>query len=301
MRPWDRQYQVRLRDPAHTGFMAVTNSTLGDALQAWRARVSPASVGIPSGQRRRVPGLRREELAALAGLSVDYLVRLEQGRATNPSLETLGALARALRLTILERDMLYGIAGSVPPGPGIVPQHVTPGVQRMIDRLGDTPVAVFSAIWTVIQWNGLWAALLGDPSGWDGRNRNLVWRHFVGGGSRIVHRGEALEAHEREFVADLRIASIRYPDDPELKALVGSLRATSAAFDSHWNRFDARTSVSSRKTVVHPVVGNVTLDCDVLTVAGQDLRIVVYTAAPDSNDAAHLELLKVIGVQDLRI
>jgi transcriptional regulator with XRE-family HTH domain len=184
VQPWDCQYQAKRLDPAHTGLMAVSPSALGGALQAWRARVSPASVGLPSGTRRRVSGLRREELAGLAGLSVDYLVRLEQGRATNPSPETLGALARALRLTTLERDMLYGIAGTAPPGPGAVPNHIPPGVQRMVDRLGDTPVAIFSSVWTIIQWNEMFAALQGDPSRWEGLNRNLVaslrGRRFAG-------------------------------------------------------------------------------------------------------------------------
>jgi transcriptional regulator with XRE-family HTH domain len=280
--------------------MTGSESTLGYALQAWRARVSPAAVGIPSGTRRRVPGLRREELAAIAGLSVDYLIRLEQGRATNPSPETLGALARALRLTTLERDMLYGIAGTAPPGPGTVCNHVPPGVQRTVDRLADTPVAIFSAIWTLIQWNVLWAALQGDSSEWEGMNRNLVWRHFIGDGSRVCHSGEELEAYERELVADLRIASIKYPNDRELKALIDSLRAKSQAFDSLWNRFEANPRSSARKTIAHPTLGVITLDCEVLTVTGSDLRIIVFTAAPGTADAANLDLLRVIGVQDLR-
>lgn len=280
--------------------MAVAHSTLGDALQAWRARILPADVGIPSGTKRRVPGLRREELAALAGLSVDYLVRLEQGRATNPSPETLGALARGLRLTTHERDMLYRIAGSAPPSPGTVPSHVPPGVQRMVDRLADTPAAVFSAIHTIIQWNEPWAALLGDPSEWEGKDRNLIWRHFAGDGSRVCHSGDALEAHERELVADLRLASIKYPDDRELKTLIESLHAKSTAFDSLWNRFEAKPPSSARKTVAHPALGKIMLDCEVLTVTGSDLRIIVFTTVPGTSDAANLDLLRVIGLQDLR-
>jgi DNA-binding XRE family transcriptional regulator len=273
---------------------------LGDALQAWRARVSPADVGIPSGTKRRVQGLRREELAALAGLSVDYLVRLEQGRATNPSPETLGSLARALRLTTQERDMLYGIAGSAPPGPGTVPSHVPPGVQRLVDRITDTPTAIFSATHTIIQWNEPWAALLGDPSAWEGKDRNLIWRHFVGGGSRVRHTEDALEAHERELVADLRLASIKYPDDRELRTLIESLRANSTAFDSIWNRFEAGPRSSTCKTIAHPTLGEIVLDCEVLTVTGSDLRIIVFTAAPGTSDAANLGVLRVIGIQDLQ-
>lgn len=279
--------------------MASAHSTLGDALQAWRARVSPAAAGLPTGLRRRVPGLRREELAGLAGLSFDYLVRLEQGRATNPSPETIGALARALRLSDDERAMLYSIAGSVPPGPTMVPEHVPPGVQRMVDRLADTPVGVFTAAWTLIQWNALWAALLGDPSDRAPLDRNIVWNHFVGGGSRVRHIGPDRGAHERELVADIRIASIRYPDDRHLATLVSSLRTRSQSFETHWQHFDAEPRTSARKTISHPTLGDITLDCQALTVTGSDLRMIVFTAPPGTDESASLELLKVVGLQEV--
>src|SRR5215470_8862537 len=110
---------------------------LGAALRAWRDRVRPEEVGLRGGGRRRSPGLRREELASLAGISVDYLVRLEQGRATNPSPQVLAALSRALRLTIEERDHLYTIAGQAAPRRTRIPSHVPPTVQRLVDRLAD--------------------------------------------------------------------------------------------------------------------------------------------------------------------
>ena len=194
--------------------VARQSSALGEALRAWRARVTPAAAGLPARADRRVPGLRREELAGLAGLSVDYLVRLEQGRARSPSSQTVGALARALRLTNDERDTLYRIAGWAAPPAGAVPHHVPPGVQRLTDRLADAPVAVFTAVWTIVQWNDMWAALQGDPSVWRGRDRNLLWRHFTGAGSRVVHEGADCIAYEREIVADLRLATARYRDDP---------------------------------------------------------------------------------------
>ena len=135
-----------------------------EVLRAWRDRLSPQQVGLPPGTGRRAPGLRREELAGLAGVSVEYLVRLEQGRARNPSPQLLGALARALRLTEDERDHLYRVAGVAPPSTGVVSQHIGPGVQRMLDRLGDVPMGVHSATWDLLWWNPLWAALTGDPS-----------------------------------------------------------------------------------------------------------------------------------------
>ncbi len=280
--------------------VARQTSALGKALQAWRGRITPGAAGLPTGADRRVPGLRREELAALAGLSVDYLVRLEQGRANTPSSQTVSALARALRLTNDERDMLYGLAGCAAPPAGALPEHVPPGVQRLVDRFADAPVAVFTAGWTIVQWNDMWAALQGDPSAWRGRDRNLLWRHFTGAaGSRVVHEGADSIAYEREIVADLRLATARFRDDPELAALITDLTARSPRFAELWDEFEVGPRVSGHKTVQHPDVGPIVLDCEVLTVAGSDLKIVVYTAEPNTPDAANLELLGVLGVQRL--
>ncbi|MGW6270121.1 helix-turn-helix domain-containing protein [Streptomyces sp. NPDC055060] len=134
-------------------------------LRAWRDRVRPEDVGLPPGLGRRAPGLRREELALLAGVSVDYIVRLEQGRARNPSPQLLASLARALRLTDVERDHLFRVAGAALPPAGHVPRHVTPTAQRMVDRFRNAPVAVavHTAIYELVLWNPLWATLFGDP------------------------------------------------------------------------------------------------------------------------------------------
>ncbi|WP_258075416.1 helix-turn-helix transcriptional regulator [Rathayibacter sp. AY1E3] len=168
-------------------------------LRSWRDRIRPADVGLPAGSGRRATGLRREELAALSGVSVDYLVRLEQGRARNPSPSMLRSLAVALRLTDSERDHLYRVAGAAVPSPGVVPQHVSPGVQRIVDRLGDVPLAAFTAAHDILLWNPLWAALNGDPSVYTGLERNLVWRHFTSG-----HAGTEFDAqHEEDFASDL--------------------------------------------------------------------------------------------------
>lgn len=152
---------------------------LGAAIRAWRDRVSPAEAGLPSGRDRRTPGLRREELASLSGLSVDYLVRLEQGRARNPSPQVLAALARALRLNAHERDVLYRSGGIAPPSPGVVSTHLSTGLQRILDHLADTPVGVYTAAWDFVLGNRMWHALFGDQTALSGREANLVWRAFV--------------------------------------------------------------------------------------------------------------------------
>jgi transcriptional regulator with XRE-family HTH domain len=270
---------------------------LAAALRAWRDRLTPAEVGLPAGPDRRAPGLRREELAALAGVSVDYLVRLEQGRATHPSDQILAALARALRLDRGERDALYRCAGSAPPAPTFVPRHLSPGLQRMLDRLTDTPVGVFTAAWELVAANRLWEALLGPPAARAGRDRNLIWGWFTHRGSRVAWTDATYAAFARSMVADLHATAVRYPDDAELAAMIADLRRDSPWFDELWRDWTIAPHVSARKVINSPV-GQLTLDCDVLTALDSDLRIVVYTAAPGSDDASKLTLLGVLGTSD---
>jgi transcriptional regulator with XRE-family HTH domain len=201
----------------------MTGGGFGEALRRWRDRVTPQSAGLPVGGRRRAAGLRREELALLAGVSVDYVTRLEQGRASSPSVQVVTALARALRLSDDERRHLMLLAGQAEPGPGAMSVHLTPSVQRLLDRLTGTPVSVYDAAWTLLFWNPMWAALCGDPSGGHGRDRSLPWRLFTGGVGRIVHTPEQSVAFERAIVGDLRAATGRYPRDEQLRRLVADL------------------------------------------------------------------------------
>lgn len=273
---------------------------IGSYIQAWRHRVQPVDVGLPAGLSRRTRGLRREELASLADISVDYLVRLEQGRASNPSAQVLAALSRALRLTTEERDHLYTVAGQAPPRRSAITTHVPPSVQRLIDRLADLPVAVYDPAWTIITWNPAWAGLMGDPSAVSGRDRNLIWRTFTGTSTRVRKSDAEADEFEANAVADLRRAVDIYPDDDRLRHLVDDLRQASSRFAKLWAERAVNSTGSNSKTIVHPEVGPITLDCDVLTVAGSDLRLVVYTAEPSSLDADRLRLVQVIGLQELR-
>ncbi|MFE9692212.1 helix-turn-helix domain-containing protein [Micromonospora sp. NPDC005806] len=271
----------------------------GQAIRRWRDRVPPEAAGLPAGGQRRAPGLRREELALLAGISVDYLTRLEQGRAANPSAQVVEALARALRLARTERSHLFRLAGLAPPGPDTIPADITPGVQRLLDRLTGTPVAVYDASWTLLLANPPYAALMGDPSGWRGHQRNGVWRNFLGPASRVRLTPESRRGFEAALVADLRTAAARYPADQRLRRLVAELRANSDRFAELWDSGVVGRHQAARKTIGHPQVGPLTLDCDVLTVAGSDLRIMVYTAEPGTEDAERLALLTVLGTQTL--
>ncbi|MEV0404844.1 helix-turn-helix transcriptional regulator [Actinoallomurus sp. NPDC050550] len=277
----------------------MTATEFGQAVRRWRDRVPPEAAGMPAGGHRRAPGLRREELALLAGISVDYVTRLEQGRAANPSVQVVEALARALRLSGTERAHLFRLAGLVPPGPEAVPAYIPPSVQRMLDRLAGTPVAVYDASWTLLLANPPYAALMGDPSGWRGHQRNGVWRNFIGPGSRVRHTPEGRREFEAALAADLRAAAGRYPADQRLRRLVAELRANSDRFAELWDSGAVGHHESARKTIDHPRVGPLTLDCDVLTVEGSDLRIMIYTAEPGTEDAERLALLTVLGTQAL--
>ena len=273
----------------------------GRMVRQWRDRVSPEVVGVPVGRRRRAAGLRREELAALAGISADYLTRLEQGRATAPSAQVVEALAQALRISDRERDLLYELAGHAAPGRDVVRSSLTPSVQRLLDRLASTPVVVYDATWTLVMANHPFDALMGETTTWRGIERNAIWRNLLGPGTRVVHTPQEQADHEARLVADLRLTASRYPADRALKTLIEDLTQQSPRFAKLW-RSDAPPPLpdtSKRKVIDHPAVGRITLDCDTLFVAVDDLRISVYTAEPGTEDADRLALAIVLGTQSL--
>jgi transcriptional regulator with XRE-family HTH domain len=270
-------------------------------LRGWRGRVQPEEVGLPAGRNRHTPGLRREELALLAGISVDYLVRLEQGRATNPSAQLLLSLARALRLTDDERRHLFVTAGVALPPAGFIPRDVTPTAQRMVDRLRDAPVAVavHTAALDVVLWNPLWAALFGDPSTQTAEERNVAWRYFTDTAHPITHTPEDEERYARDLVGRLRRAVGTFPDDPDLPRLVERLTRASEDFARRWRSVEVGELRSSRKTVHTAAVGDIVVDCDTLDGGAEGQSLVIMTAAPGSEDEQKLDLLRVIGLQRL--
>jgi transcriptional regulator with XRE-family HTH domain len=263
---------------------------LGAALHRWRDRIAPAGAGQPGGSG--TPGLRREELARLAGLSVDYVTRLEQGLATSPSSQVLAALARALHLSDVERRHLFLLAGHSPPATDRIPCRVPPSVRRLLEGMATAPVGVHDAAWNLITWNRAWSALLGEPARTQGSPcRNLAWRHFAELPTRVGRTPEQ-EAHfEAAIVSDLRDTAARYPTDIELRALVGELRKASGRFAALWTSRVTGSHDSDSATVRHPDAGPLDVDCDVVTVPGSDLRVLVYSAVPGSASAATLALL----------
>lgn len=279
----------------------MTSPELGIQLRAWRDRLTPEAVGLPRTPRRRTAGLRREEVAALAGVSGDYLVRLEQGRARHPSVQVVQALVQALRLNDEEEDRLYRMAGHLPPTSGRMVREITPSIMRIIDRLGETPVTVIDAAWETVLQNPAANALFGDVSGETGRGRNRAWRTFmdVPGMGRLEAQTRSMV--ERDVVADLHAALIRLPEDLALASLVADLREASPRFAELWETTPARVRGAQRKTIDHPIVGRMTVDCDVLTVHGSDLQIVTFSAEPGTPDADALSLAIVMGFEELSV
>ncbi|MBV9414252.1 MAG: helix-turn-helix domain-containing protein, partial [Solirubrobacterales bacterium] len=226
-----------------------------------------------------------------------YLARLEQGRAHSPSPSVLGSLARALRLTDGERAHLFRLAGHVEPGPGTINRHITPSLQRLLDRLTDVPVMVVDAAGEVIAANPLANSLMGDLSGASRRERTIPWRHFSGLPSRLERTSEERAEAGEAMAADLRDALGRFPDDEYLNELIADLRDLSPRFAALWQKRPLARTPSRQKTFNHPEIGTITLDCDALAVQGTDLSVIVYTAPAGSPDAEALALLGAIGLQ----
>jgi len=277
--------------------MSVAQQELAGCLRSWRERLTPGEAGLPASRGRRTPGLRREEVAGLAGVSLDYLARLEQGRAHSPSPSVLASLARALRLTDDERTHLFRLAGHVEPGPGTINRHITPSLQRLLDRLADIPVMVVDAAGEVVAANPLANALMGDLSGASRRERTIPWRHFSGMPSRLERTPEEHAEAEEAMAADLRDALGRFPHDEYLNELITDLLELSPRFAALWEKRPIARTPSRQKTFNHPEIGTITLDCDALAVQGTDLNVIVYTAPSGSPDAETLALLGAIGLQ----
>lgn len=260
-------------------------------LRRRRARVQPYEVGLERG-RRRTPGLRRQEVANLAGMSVDYYVRLEQGRGPRPSRQMLAALGRALRLTDDERSHLHYLAGEVPAPPPTPVREVRPGLLHLLQRLDDTPALVCDAKYDVLAWNPMAAVLFGDFPTMPDDERNIVWRFFTRQQSRDRVDPEDARRFARESVADLRTVAARYPRDPGVHGLIDRLVNASDEFRALWAEGDVRVRRSARKRIRHPAVGWLDLHCEALHDPLSDQWTVFYTAAPDSPSSNALRSLR---------
>ncbi|QKW36720.1 helix-turn-helix domain-containing protein [Actinomadura sp. NAK00032] len=260
-------------------------------LRGRRERLRPADLGLEAGARRRTPGLRREEVARLAGVSVDHYTRLEQARGSRPSRAVLSSVARALRLTGDERAHLFHLAGEVPRAPG-PSADVPANIAHLLDWLDGTPAIVIDAKYDVLAWNALAAALIADfPARPHGR-RNLLRCYFTGAEPSWVYEAPGMREFAGACVADLRATAAENPDDPGIAALVAELRERSTEFRALWHAHEVRVQRSMTKQIRHPRAGEMELICTMLHVPERNQRVVLYTAAPGTPSHEALRSLR---------
>jgi transcriptional regulator with XRE-family HTH domain len=272
---------------------------LADFLRTRREALQPEDVGLPRGPRRRTGGLRREEVAALCGMSADYYGRLEQRRGPQPSTQMLSAMARGLRLTLAERDHLFRLAGHDAPLREAVHDHVSPGLMRVLDRLQDTPAQVLSGVGETLVQTPPSAALFGDETLLTGLSRATVYRWFTDPASRRVYPKEDHPLHGRAFVADLRDAYARPPTRARAGVLVRALLDRSPEFTEVWSDHEIGVGHGPEKRLWHPELGVMTLQCQLLHDLDQAQVLLVFTATPGTESHEKLALLSVIGRQRL--
>lgn len=275
--------------------MDMDRRELADFLRRSRERLRPQEVGLAAGPRRRTPGLRREEVSQLAGMSADYYMRLEQARSPQPSSQLLGALARALRLTEDERDHLYVLAGHRPPAGPFAGEHVRPGLLYLLDRLQETPAQILGDLGDVLAQNAMSEALFGCVCTVEPGDRNIVWRWFTDPFVREAYPESEHDHYSRLYVSDLRAAVARRRNDAAASALVGRLHDASEEFTRLWKLHEVAVRRASRMKVLHPDVGAIEFDAEVLLTPAEDQRLIVFTPPPGSASIDTLELLRVIG------
>jgi len=270
---------------------------LADFLRHRREHLQPADVGLPAGARRRTAGLRREEIAGLVGMSTDYWSRLEQQRGPQPSDQMLAAIARGLRLGLDERDHLYRLAGQAVPRRARHTPHVSPGLMRVLDRLDDSPALVITEAGETLAQNRLATSLFGDHTAWSGLDRSAVHRWFARPEARRPYpeREQPRQAHLQ--VAQLRVATASADPDPLAARVVESLLRVSPEFAELWRLQEVVTRFDDHKTLWHPEVGEIEVDCQALFTENQAQVLLVLTPRAGTTAAESLRLLGVLGAQ----
>lgn len=268
---------------------------MADFLKRRRDALRPEDVGLPSGQRRRTSGLRREEVAYLCHMSTDYYSRLERAKGPQPSEQMIASIAQGLHLSIDERDHLFRLAGHNPPPRGAASDHISPGLLRVFDRLTDTAAEIITELGETLRQTPLGVALTGDLTQFNGPSRSVGYRWFTDPGARALHPAEVHELHSRVYVSGLRqLVALRGPDS-KAAGMATLLLAESEEFRTVWEKHEVGVRFDATKRFNHPEVGVVELDCQTLIDPLQSHSLLVYTAAPGSESYEKLELLSVIG------
>jgi transcriptional regulator with XRE-family HTH domain len=279
--------------------LKIRHREFGAFLRSRRERLDPAGVGLPFGFRRRTPGLRREEVAMLAGVGTTWYTWLEQGRDVRPSAEVLSALADALRLDAAERRHIYVLNDRSPPeGPQPAgPERVDAPLQRMLESLDRQPAYILGRRWDVLAWNRAASIVFGDYSKLEGDERNVMHMVFANEDHRrlLVDWDQIAPASLAMFRAD----SARYAGDPEFERLIGHLKQASPAFRKWWPKYEVHQPLSGRKRVQHPISGRMVFEYTSLAVGDPaNMRFVVFTPVNEERTAAKLSKLLRNGKTD---
>lgn len=270
---------------------------LAGFLRRRREELRPEDVGLPMGARRRAPGLRREEVAALAAMSTDYYTRLEQQRGPQPSEQMLASLARALRLSDDERDYLFRVAGRNAPSPQTTGTHVAPALQRVLDRLNDTPALILSNLAEVLVQNRFAEALYGDSSRFTGHARSGIYRWFTDPDERLIYPEHDRDRQSRTQVANLRAAYASMGPRSRAGELVRALQKESTEFAELWERHEVSKRYEDHKVLIHPQLGEIEVDCQALFTEDQSQALLVLTAPPRTEAFDKIQLLGVLGTE----
>ncbi|MBL1289252.1 helix-turn-helix domain-containing protein [Streptomyces sp. For3] len=282
--------------------MEIDRPGLAAFLRRRRELLQPEDVGLPRGQRRRTGGLRREEVAELCHMSTDYYARLERERGPQPSEPMIASIAQGLHLSLDERDHLFRLAGHTPPvrGTGTLDEHISPGLLRILDRLGDTPAEVVTELGETLRQTPLGTALTGDTTRYTGPARSIGYRWFTDPATRALYAQADHAFLSRMFASGLReMTALRGPGS-RAAHYAELLRTRSEEFRDLWDTQEVGVRPRSVKRFLHPEVGALELNCQTLLDPDQSHRLLVYTAAPGSESHDNLRLLVVLGPQAVR-
>lgn len=273
----------------------IDRAGMAEFLRRRREALQPEDVGLPKGQRRRTSGLRREEVAALCHMSTDYYSRLEQERGPQPSEQMIASIAQGLHLSRDERDYLFRLAGRQPPERGTDSDHISPGMLRIFDRLADTPAEIVTELGETLRQTPLSVALVGDSCRYTGPSRSIGYRWFMNPVVRRLHPPQDHDFYSRMYVSGLRgVLAMRGPQSKAAR-LAELLIAESDEFRVLWEEHEIGIRPRDVKRYLHPEVGLLELNCQILLDPDESHSLLVYTAVPGSQSYERLQLLSVIA------
>ncbi|MFC7531759.1 helix-turn-helix transcriptional regulator [Actinoplanes sp. GCM10030250] len=277
----------------------IDRAGLAEFLRRRRESLQPEDVGLPRGQRRRTAGLRREEVATLCHISADYYSRLERERGPHPSEQMIASIAQGLHLSHAERDHLFRLAGHQPPQKGASSEHISPGLLRILDRLTDTPAEIVTELGETLRQTPLGVALTGDLTRFSGPDRSIGYRWFAHPAGRDLYHPDDHAHYSRVFAAGLRETVTRRGPGSWAAQLQHLLLERSEEFRTLWNEHEVGIHFSEQKRYVHPELGVLELTCQTLCDPIQSHMLLVYTAVPGSETYEKMQLLSVIGTQQI--